>query len=166
MRVQEVMTREVKSCKPETNLAEAATFLWDADCGLLPVIDEAGKVIGVISDRDICMAVATKGRLASEITVQEVFNDRPIYHCLLDDELSGALRVMQQHQVRRLPIIDQAGTLQGILSINDVILAASNRGRNRQQGVSLEEAISTLQAICAHRTPDWTSQQKPRAAQA
>ena len=166
MKVQEVMTQDVQSCRPETNLAEAATILWDADCGLLPVIDEAGKVIGVISDRDICMAVATKGRTAAEITVQEVVSNRPIYHCLTEDQLTDALGVMQQHQVRRLPIVDRAGTLQGILSINDVILAASNRGRNKQQGVSLEEAISTLQAICEHRISDQTSQQKPRAAQA
>jgi CBS domain-containing protein len=129
MKVQEVMTQDVKSCRPETNLAEAATILWDNDCGLLPVVDEAGKVVGVISDRDICMAVATKGRLASEITVQEVFNTRPVYSCTLDDQLPGALRIMQQHQVRRLPIVDRAGTLQGILSINDVILAANKRPR-------------------------------------
>lgn len=165
MKIQEVMTQDVKFCKPETNLAEAATTLWDADCGLLPVIDEAGKVIGVISDRDICMAVATKGRPAAEITAQEVFSNRPVYQCTMDDQLSDALRLMQQHQVRRLPIIDRAGTLQGILSINDVILAASDRARNKQQGVSLEEAISTLQAICEHRTSDRSSQ-KPRAAQA
>ena len=166
MKVQEVMTRDVKSCKPETNLAEAATILWDADCGLLPVVDETGKVIGIISDRDICMAVATKGRPASEITVQEVSNNRPIYHSLADDQLPDALHIMQEHQVRRLPIIDRAGTLQGILSINDVILAASDRGRSKQQGVSLEDAIATLQAICEHRTFDQSSQQKPRAAQA
>jgi len=165
MKVQEVMTQDVKSCRPETNLAEAATILWDNDCGLLPVVDEAGKVVGVISDRDICMAVATKGRLASEITVQEVFNTRPVYSCTLDDQLPGALRIMQQHQVRRLPIVDRAGTLQGILSINDVILAA-NKGRGKQQGVSSEEAISTLQAICEHRASDQTAQQKPRVAQA
>lgn len=166
MKVQEVMTQNVKFCKPETNLAEAATILWDADCGLLPVADEAGKVIGVISDRDICMAVATKGRLAAEITVQEVFSNQPVYHCLTDNLLTDALRTMQEHQVRRLPILDRAGVLQGILSINDVILAASNRGRSKDQGISLEEAIATLQAICAHRASEQTPQQKPRTAQA
>jgi CBS domain-containing protein len=166
MKVQEVMTKTVRFCNPETNLAEAATILWDADCGLLPVVDEAKKVVGVISDRDICIAVATKGKLASEITVQEVFNAKPVYSCTTDDQLPNALHIMQQHQVRRLPIVDRSGTLQGILSVNDVILAATDKARSGEQGVSLDDAIATLQAICEHRTSDQTSRQKPRTAQA
>ena len=166
MKVQEVMTQDVKFCKPETNLAEATTILWNADCGLLPVVDEEGKVVGVVSDRDICIAVATKGRLASEIAVKEVFNVRPVYSCTTDDQLRAALQTMQQHQVRRLPVVDRAGMLQGILSINDVILAAENKDRSKEQGVSLEETISTLKAICEHQTSNQTSQQKPRVAQA
>ena len=61
MKVEEVMTRDVQSCYPETNLAEAAMQMWRGDFGVLPVVD-SGKVVGMITDRDICMAAATKHR--------------------------------------------------------------------------------------------------------
>ncbi|RMF85681.1 MAG: CBS domain-containing protein, partial [Nitrospinota bacterium] len=74
MHVKEVMTSAVRSCRPETDLAAAAMLMWDGDCGVLPVIDQANKVLGVITDRDICMAVATKHRPASATTVGEVLS--------------------------------------------------------------------------------------------
>lgn len=147
MRVQELMTRNVKSCNPGTNLAEAATLLWDNDCGVLPVINTAENVVGVISDRDICVAVATKRRLASEITVGEIIEDHTVYSCAPEDELQEALRTMQQQQVRRLPVVDREGKLQGILSINDVILSAEKKGKT----VSFEDTVTTLKSICAPR---------------
>ncbi len=75
MKVQDVMTSEVKSCRPETNMAEAAVIMLDYDCGALPVVNNENKVIGMITDRDIAIAAATKGRLASEISVSEVIGD-------------------------------------------------------------------------------------------
>ena len=71
MKIQNIMTTNVASCSPDTNLAAAAGLLWDYDCGSLPVVDRERKVVGVITDRDLCMAAATKNRLASEITVRE-----------------------------------------------------------------------------------------------
>jgi len=68
MKVKDFMNSPVQCCGPDTNLAAAAGMMWDSDCGILPVVDREGKVIGLITDRDICMAVATKHRLASDIT--------------------------------------------------------------------------------------------------
>ncbi len=71
MKVKGIMTEPVQYCAPESNLAAVAKEMWDSDCGVLPIVNHAGEVEGVITDRDICMAVATKGRVASDITVWE-----------------------------------------------------------------------------------------------
>lgn len=148
MRVQELMTREVKTCHRGTNLAEAASMLWENDCGTLPVVDDENKIVGMISDRDICFAVATKGRLASEIAVGEITSGRPVYTCLPESQIQEALATMQQRQVRRLPIVNRENKIIGILSISDVVLAAQAEPRGN---VSNQEAISTLKAICEQR---------------
>ncbi|MEO6725973.1 MAG: CBS domain-containing protein, partial [Blastocatellia bacterium] len=105
MKVQELMTKQVKTCHYGSNLAEVAKQLWDGDCGVLPVVDDENKVVDMISDRDICFAVATKGRLASEITVSELTGNRPLYTSKPDDDLRDALSIMKQQQVRRIPIV-------------------------------------------------------------
>ncbi len=69
MKVKDVMTSPVLFCAPETNLAAAAMIMWESDCGALPVVSHETKVVGMITDRDICMAAATKHRLASDIAV-------------------------------------------------------------------------------------------------
>lgn len=146
MKVKEVMTRDVRACQLSTSLAEAASSLWDSDCGVLPVVDEQGKVISMISDRDICMAVVTKNRLASEITVGEVVSGNSVVSSNPDERIEQALSQMQEHQVRRLPVVDKGGKLQGILSINDVILASGDGG----QSIPINETLRTLQAISQH----------------
>lgn len=151
MKVQELMTKHVKTCHYGSNLAEAAKQLWDGDCGVLPVVDDNNKVVDMVSDRDICFAVTTKGRLASEIMVGELTSSRPLYTCKPDDDLRDALSIMKQHQVRRIPVVDDEGRIEGILSINDVVIAAETENRGIKQGVSSTEAISALKAICEHR---------------
>ena len=162
MKVQEIMTADVHSCNRADNLAAAATQLWDNDCGILPVKDEDGKVIGMISDRDICIATVTKNRLASEITVGEVTGSYAVHACAPEADVQEALKLMQEHQVRRVPVVDSAGELCGILSINDVILASEAGGWG--QGVSFQDAMATLKAICEHRDAEpQTSQISARA---
>jgi CBS domain-containing protein len=124
MKVQDVMTSNVRSCRPESNLAEAVRDMWEADCGVLPVVSPDNRVIGVITDRDICVGVATKGRTADRIGVREVARDHNVHTCLAADETTGVLKVMQAQKVRRLPVIDQEGHLRGIVSLNDIVTHA------------------------------------------
>ena len=148
MKVQDVMTYDVQTCRPETNLADAAMRMWRGDCGILPVIADGQKVVGVITDRDICMAAATKHRDPTRIRVREVISGK-VYGCSPDTEIHEALKIMQQKQVRRLPIIDALdGRLAGILSMNDLALEASTE---RKGDLSAEDVENTLRAICAHR---------------
>jgi CBS domain-containing protein len=150
MKVQEVMTSEVKSCRLETNLAEAATMMLDYDCGVLPVVNSENKVIGVITDRDVAIAVATKARLASEIPVSEVISKR-VYFATLDEDVHAALKTMRHEKIRRLPIVNRDGMLQGILSLNDIVLRAEEEKGRRHPELTYEDAMSTVKAVCEHR---------------
>jgi CBS domain-containing protein len=147
VKVQDVMTYDVQTCGPETNLSAAAMQMWKGDCGVLPVV-AGGKVVGMITDRDICIAAATKHRDPTNIRVKEVISGQ-VYGCSADTDIHEALKIMQQKQVRRLPIISaEDGRLCGILSMNDIALKARD---NRTAELSAQDVENTLKAICAHR---------------
>lgn len=148
MKVAEVMTRNVQSCTPETNLAAAAMQMWDGDCGTLPVADDDGKVIGMITDRDICIAAATKHQNISEIKVGEVISGE-VQSCSPDMSVHNALKIFEQARVRRLPVVGEDGKLQGILSMNDIVLHTGEGSDKKTTGISYAEVINTFKAICA-----------------
>ena len=142
-KVKDVMTPDVRTCRPDASLAEATKEFWDADCGALPVVSDEGRVIGMITDRDICIAVATKGRTADRIAVREVTTNQA-HTCLADDDIAVALQTMKTHQVRRLPVVDAEGHLRGILSLNDIVTRSA---------AAPAQVMSTLAKICEHRRP-------------
>ena len=145
MKVQEIMTQQVASCAPDSDLASVAKLMWDRDCGVIPVLDAAGRVLAVVTDRDICIGVGMKGRTASHIATREVMS-ATVHACLPDDDIVAALETMKDAKVRRLPVIDQNGHLKGILSLNDVVLRAKPRG-----APSVEQVVDTLKSVCEHR---------------
>lgn len=102
MKVKDIMTGEPRVCSADTNVAAAAALLIDGDCGILPVMDE-GKLVGVVTDRDMYIALATRNKRASELTVGEVVQT-PVYTCSPDEDVLLALETMKQHRVRRLPV--------------------------------------------------------------
>ena len=156
MKVQDVMTYEVQSCRPETNLADAAMQMWRGDFGILPVVADGRKVVGMITDRDICMATATKHRAAANIRVKDVMSGK-VHGCSPDTDIREALKIMREKQVRRLPIIDAYdGKLAGILSMNDIALKAQDSHRAE---LSARDVENTLKAICAHRKVGQARQQ-------
>lgn len=150
MRIEEIMTRDVQSCAPDTNLAAAAKMMWDSDCGALPVLNVEGRVMGMITDRDICMAVATRNKPASEITAWETVSGKA-HTCRMSDEVHTALDTMKRERVRRLPVVDDDGVLQGVVSINDFILLAGESKGGKIGGISYEDIVRALKAISAHR---------------
>lgn len=156
MKVQDVMSNEVKTCRPEQSLAAAATMMWEYDCGALPVVNESNQVLGMITDRDIAIAVGTKGRLASEIAISEVISGKVIA-ASLDEDVHAALRTLRHEKVRRLPVTNREGMLQGILSINDIVLRAEEEKGRRHPELTYEDAMSTVKAICEHRPTQQTA---------
>ena len=158
MRVQDIMTADVEACSPDSDLGAAATIMWRKDCGSVPVVDAERRVIGMITDRDICMAVATRNKRASEIKVSEVISGR-VYACAADDRIKDALETMQSAQLRRLPVVSDDGVLQGILSINDVVLHSAS-GRSKKH-VAHRDVMATLKILSEHRSADEDDAQPP-----
>jgi CBS domain-containing protein len=148
MKVKELMTPDAKAIWLTESLADAARLMWENDCGVLPIIKDGRKVIGLITDRDVCMASAMRDRNPSAISVEEVMTGQ-VYAVNPEENIDQALQLMQQHQIRRLPVIDPEGELQGILSMNDIVLHAKP---NAAAGDSIDygDVVKTYQAICQH----------------
>lgn len=148
MKVREIMTPLPKACGPETDLAAAAMMMWDGDCGILPIVSEDHKLKGVITDRDICIALGSRHRRAEEMTVQEVSHGA-LFSCRPEDDVHKALETMGQHQIRRLPVVGLEGNLMGMLSINDLALAVGKSEKGRKaDDLTGEEVLKTFQDIC------------------
>jgi CBS domain-containing protein len=148
MTVRELQTSNVKTVSPETDLAVVAKLMWEGDCGAVPVVTEDRKVIGMITDRDICIASATRSKPPAEIRASEVISTNHGIHAVKpDDDVRIALRAMRKHRVRRLPVLDREQRLTGIVSINDLAINASP---SLPDSVPAQEFLETFQAICAH----------------
>jgi CBS domain-containing protein len=146
MKIRDIMTPEPRVCTPETTLAVAAGQMWDTDCGILPVVED-GALVRVLTDRDICIALATRPARAAAMKVGEVAA-RTVWTCGPDEDLHVALAAMKTHRVRRLPVVDARGHLVGVISLNDLVLAAGPDAPVRG-----DEVVDTLKAICAHHLP-------------
>lgn len=153
MKVSDICSRDIRFCNPDTNLASAASIMWEQDCGIVPVVDEGKKVKGVLTDRDICMAVSTRSLLASQITAGQVMNGKT-YACRLNDDVRTALRTMAENSVRRLLVLNDAGELSGVLSLTDAILASKDSRVARTGDVTWAEIVPMMGAICRPRTTE------------
>ncbi len=152
MKVKEVMTPNAKAIWLTESLADAAQLMWDNDCGVLPIIKDGRKVIGMITDRDICMAVAMRDRNPSSVSVEEVMTGQ-VYFVNPEDEVDQALEAMREHKIRRLPVVNAEGELEGILSMNDVVLNAKTSDGARGSSIGYGDVVKTYQAICQPPLP-------------
>lgn len=152
MIISEIMTSNVIACGPDDSLDKAAMSMWDFDCGAIPVTNEDEQVIGMLTDRDICMAGFTQAKRLDEISVEEAMSWE-VYSCLPDDSISEAEDIMRTRQIRRLPVIDLQGRLQGIVSLNDLAREAAREQSRRTRDTSPADVGRTLAAICQPRTP-------------
>jgi CBS domain-containing protein len=149
MKVRDVMTKTAVSCRPETNLAAAGALMWDNDCGALPVVSDGRKVTGILTDRDICIALATRDRLSSQLTAGEVATKRAIV-CKPEDEIHAAITTMHDEKIRRLPVVNDEGGLEGIVSVDDIVLQAKKGNGKKKPDVSYDDVVEALQAIYEH----------------
>jgi len=152
MKVKEVMMGTPYHCQPETNLGSATELMWNANCGFLPVQAPDGKVIGVVTDRDICVALGTRSRLAGEVFVGEVMTSK-LCSCLPDDDIHVALQTMKEGKVRRLPVIAQDGFLVGVISMDDILLRTEPMSLGKEPELSTDEVVRTYQAITQRQVP-------------
>ena len=147
MTVKELQTSNVRTVSPDTDLAVVAKLMWEGDCGAVPVVTDDRKVIGMITDRDICIAAATRAKPPAEIRAGEVITNHGVHAVKQDDDVRVAMRTMRKHKVRRLPVVDREQRLAGIVSINDLAINASS---SLPDSVPAQEFLETFQAICAH----------------
>jgi CBS domain-containing protein len=150
VKVKEIMSAYVTSCGSNATLVAAAGVMRGYNCGTLPVIDGGGKVIGMISDRDICLAVSKKDNDVSRIKVSEVISGK-VYACAPTDDVKDALKTMRKKKAPGLPVVDGAGALKGILSIDDILLHARKARGKKSRKLSYKDAARTFQAICKPR---------------
>jgi CBS domain-containing protein len=150
MRVREVMTREVRSCHASDPLSAAAKIMWELPCGAVPVVDEQGKLVGIITDRDICLAAYTRGRPLSDLQVETAMTGE-VWTVKQQDSLGAAEALMQEKRVRRLPVVDAERRLVGILSLHDLAEEAVRQRSAITHQVTEEEVGRTLAEICAPR---------------
>lgn len=150
MKVRDVMTAPALCCRPEDSDDRAAQLLWENDCGVLPVVDGDGRAVGMVTDRDLCMAAYTRGRGLADLSVAEAMS-REVFGCEEDDSIEDALQVMRQHGVRRLPVLDEDARIVGLLSMNDLVRAVTRDARGREAALLATALLGALGEVCRPR---------------
>jgi CBS domain-containing protein len=143
MRVQTIMTKAVGTCGSGTNLASVVETMWTQRCGIVPVVDERGEAVGVVTDRDICIALGTRDVPASSLTARDVMT-QPVIACAADDDAFNALLTMEQHGVRRLPVLGSDGVLVGIVSLDDIVRRAAAAPPTDPLRIAVLEVLSEV----------------------
>jgi len=147
MTVQHVMTRPAVTCPQHTTLEHVAWLMWECDCGVIPVVDDNNRAVGIVTDRDICMAAYTQGKALRDILVTTAM----AHHVIVigaDESVETAERLMADNQIRRLPVIGGDGTVVGVLSLNDVARLAGGAARKGGD----RELVATIAAVSQPRT--------------
>lgn len=152
MKVDQIMTRSVHACRAASTLADAARIMLDVDCGFVPVVSDDGSqsVIGVVTDRDICMATLARGRAPQDVTVGDVMSQE-LRTVTASATLQAAEDIMREARLRRLPVVDLDGRLVGILSLADLAIEAERKRAVSRRPITEEEVGDTLGAICEPR---------------
>ena len=153
MRVEQLMTRELRVCSEADTLNRAAQLMWEADCGCVPVVraDGDGQLIGIITDRDIAMAAYTQGKQLWAIPVGAAMAKKVIA-CHASDGISQAEALMRDNRVRRVPVLDQHEHLVGLLSLSDVAREAQREtSAGKRAEVTTEGVSETLASVCQPR---------------
>ena len=148
MHAEELMTHPAVTCHVNDPLNVAAALMWDHDCGAIAIVNDEGKLVGVITDRDICMATYTQGRPLHELLVNHAMSKHVVAahakHSL--EDLEG---LMASHQIRRIPVIDGEGRPIGLVSLNDIARESVQPDARITQAA--QKVAHTLAAICAPR---------------
>lgn len=151
MRIKHIMTKEPACCVPSDTAQRAACIMRDEHAGIVPVIEDAQarKLMGVVTDRDLCMNVVAEGRDPGGVTVQQSMTTK-VVTCSPNDSVDRATELMRENQIRRIPIVNEQRELVGILAMADIV----TRG-----DIKMNQMHETLKKVSAPaREPS-----KPRA---
>ncbi|MGF1510960.1 MAG: CBS domain-containing protein [Myxococcota bacterium] len=143
MLVYEVMSQPVVTCRENDSLNEAARAMWEHDCGSIPVVDDHQRLTGIVTDRDICMAAYTQGKVLSDIEVSLAMA-KTVISCRREEAVERAETLMSENQIRRIPVVDDENRLQGIVSLSDIAKNAPTSNANEMNA----QVTHTLATIC------------------
>ncbi|HXH66532.1 MAG TPA: CBS domain-containing protein [Candidatus Limnocylindrales bacterium] len=152
MKVKEVMTGTPYHIPLDANLGMATELMWRGNCGFLPVVDAQKKVCGVLTDRDICVALGTRNQTAGQVLVEEVVQ-RKVFACNQEDDIHIALQTMREGHVRRLPVVDYNGDLAGVVSMDDLLFRAEPERAGKATELSADEVVRGFRTIMAKDLP-------------
>lgn len=158
MKIIDIMTAEVRTCGLETSLTEIARRMRAANCGAIPVVDADGSLAGVVTDRDISMAIVNSARKPINIAAREIMSPH-VHACAPGDDVRVALQKMRDARVRRLPVIGPGGRLAGIVSMDDIILRAL-----APDAPDSNEIVDSLREIVLHHEKNDLQTEPPAAS--
>jgi len=121
MKVQEIMTADVETCRLEDTLDRPAAIMWERDCGVVPVVDDESRIVGMVTDRDIAIRGVAQGKNPARTKVRDVMTERVLY-CYDDEDVEHIADSIAKLQVRRLPVVDRKKQLVGVVSLADIAL--------------------------------------------
>jgi CBS domain-containing protein len=151
MKVKDLMTSEIKSCREYNTLSTAAQVMWDHDIGCVPIVDHENRVVGMLTDRDVCMSAYLQSGSLTSLSVTSAMS-KEVFSCRPDDDLASVERLMREKQIHRVPVVDGQGCLVGIISVNDIAQEAMQEGQTKKaREVSDAEVTGTIASVCAPR---------------
>lgn len=150
MKVERLMSRNPKSCRPDHDLACAAQILWEDDVGCVPIVDSEGRAVAMLTDRDVAMAAYTQGLPLREIRVSQAMS-QDLHTCSPTDSVAVAEETMRARQVRRLPVVASDGKLVGVLSMNDIAREAFREREMKKPDLDTREVLGAFASIGAKR---------------
>lgn len=152
MLVEQLMNRPPVSCAVTDSLHRAAGLMIEHDCGALPVLDDTGRPVGMLTDRDICIAAHGLGLALDAISAAQAMS-RELHTCRAGDPIGVAERLMSKCQVRRVPVVDNEGSLVGMITLADLVREADHGDGQRRPDVTDTEVSRTLAAITEPARP-------------
>jgi CBS domain-containing protein len=152
MNIRELMHTPALTIRADSSANTAAQLMWENDCGALPVVDEADRLIGIVTDRDICMAAYTQGLSLAAIPVTSAMS-KHVLVCHVNDSVETAEELMREGRIRRVPVIDNDGHPVGLVGLGDLARFASHDPKGSVE----EHLVQTIEAV-------YTPHHEPRPA--
>lgn len=151
MKVNDLMAKEVVRCPDCSSLNTAAQMMWEHDVGCVPIVNSEERVVGMLTDRDICMSAYLQGALLRDALVTSAMS-KEVFSCRPEDDIATAVKLMREKQLHRLPVVDAQGKLVGIVSLGDIAReAASEAGMKTPRQLSNAEFTHLFSCVCAPR---------------
>lgn len=141
MKIRDLMSRPVETCRSHESLNAAARKMWEADIGAVVVVDDKNRVVGMVTDRDLCMGAYTQGRPLTEIVLAETMS-KNLVACAPGDDIADTHELMKRHQIRRIPVLDEERHPVGIITLSDLARWEDTTQRGQAALVDTFAAVS------------------------